>query len=280
LSLTLGIDAGGTKLAAGLVDITTGRVLNRRVTPTQPSRGGDAVLADCLELARAVARGHAPDGACVAVPELVTIDGEIKTCECWDWRGWNLGELFAEFGPVRVDSDVRVAALAEATHGAGQGFSSFIYLTIGTGVSYTLVVDGSPWGGARGNALIVGAPPVELIASGPQLARRGDRPRAEDVLNDAPDGPAVDEVARILGAELARLVNALDPEATLIGGGLGLAHPFTQKLIKHTRPLIYAEDTRQLPILPAGLGTDAGIVGAALSVARHSRGRRVKPLKR
>jgi glucokinase len=153
----------------------------------------------------------------------------------------------------------------------GRRFSSFVYMTIGTGLSYTLVIDGIPWSGARGNALVVGAPPVELIASGPQLARRGDRQGAEDVLGSASDSPLVDEVARALGAELARLINALDPQAALIGGGLGLAPSFTQKLIEHARPLIYADDTRQLPLLPAGLGNDAGIVGATLSVARPTR---------
>jgi len=114
---------------------------------------------------------------------------------------------------------------------------------------------------------------VELIASGPQLARRARKPQAEDVLASALDDPVVDEAACILAAELARLINALDPEAAVIGGGLGLARPFTQKLMSHTRPLIYAEDTRELALLSAALGNDAGIVGAALSVAGQASSR-------
>jgi predicted NBD/HSP70 family sugar kinase len=137
-------------------------------------------------------------------------------------------------------------------------------------VSYTFVIDGKPWTGERGNAITVGAPLVELVASGPQLARRGGRTRAEEVLRDTPDDPIVDEVARTLAGELARLINALDPAAAIIGGGLGLALAFAQRLTDHTRPLIYAQDTRQLPIVSAGLGKDAGIVGAALAVARES----------
>jgi glucokinase len=270
VSVAIGIDAGGTKLAAGLVDVSTGDVVRRRVAQTDRARGADAILSDCLELATTVAGDDTPDGICIAVPELVTPAGEIRTCESWDWRGWDLGERFAQFGAVRVESDVRAAALGEALLGAGASFASFVYLTIGTGVSYTFVIDGKPWTGERGNAITVGAPLVELVASGPQLARRGGRTRAEEVLRDTPDDPIVDEVARTLAGELARLINALDPAAAIIGGGLGLALAFAQRLTDHTRPLIYAQDTRQLPIVSAGLGKDAGIVGAALAVARES----------
>jgi glucokinase len=271
VSLVVGIDAGGTKLAAGLVDTTVGRVLDRRQASSDPARGGAAVLADCLALARAVVGSQPADGVGIAVPELVSQEGEITTHDNWDWRGWDLRSAFAHFGSVQVESDVRAAALGEAKLGAGKEFASFIYMTIGTGVSHTFVIEGTPWTGARGNAIVVGAPLVELVASGPQLARLTGKARAEDVLATAADAPAVGEVARTLASELARLINALDPEAALIGGGLGLAPEFTSRLIEMTRPLIYAEDTRQLAILPAALENNAGLVGAALAVDHRPR---------
>jgi glucokinase len=263
MSLVVGIDAGGTKLAAGLVDVPSGRLIRRREVPAHPHRGGQAVLADCVALARVVAAGQV-DGIGLAVPELVAPDGRITSAATWDWRGWDLASSFAGIGPVRVESDVRAAATAEARLGAGKGRSSFLYLTIGTGVSHTFVVDGTPWPGARGNAIVVGAPLVEWSASGAALAARADKARAEDVLACAADDAIVDDVARTLAIELARLVNALDPEVVIIGGGLGLACAFRLRLTALAREHIYASGTRDLSILAAALGSDAGVVGAAL----------------
>jgi len=265
-SCLAGIDAGGTKLAAGLVDVQAGRVLRRCERPTEPARGGAAILADCAALAREVSGGQAA-GVGLGVPELVSAGGQVTSAASWDWRGCDLTAAFAGTGPVHVESDVRAAALAEARFGAGRGRSSFVYMSIGTGVSHTLVVASQPWRGARGNALVVGAPLVELSAGGAALAARAGRARAEEVLASAADQALVADVARELAAELARLVNALDPEAVVIGGGLGLNPDFRRCLAGLTRPDIYAADTRDLDIVPAALGRDAGIIGAALAAA-------------
>jgi glucokinase len=264
MSRVVGIDAGGTKLAAGLVELPSGKLIRRREVPANPARGGNAVLADCIALAQEVAAGQA-DRIGIAVPELVTPDGRIASAATWDWREADLASAFARIGPVRVESDVRAAAAAEARLGAGQGLSSFLYLTIGTGVSHTFVLDGRPWPGARGNAIVVGAPPVEWSASGAALAARTGKARAEDVLGCAQDEAVVDDVSRTLAVELARLVNALDPETVIIGGGLGLVPEFRLRVTALAREHIYATGTRSLPIVGAAFGRDAGIVGAALA---------------
>lgn len=271
----VGIDAGGTKLAVGLVDVLAGTVTRRRQMLTGPARGAAAILADCLVLARGVSAGQdqgkggsQPVG--LGVPELVSSGGRITSAATWDWRSCDLSAAFADIGPVHVESDVRAAAIAEARFGAGRGLSSFLYLTIGTGVSHTLVANGKPWRGARGNAIIVGAPLVELSASGAALAARAGKARAEDVLASPAGRDLVEDVTRTLAAELARLVNALDPEAVIIGGGLGLAEAFRLRLSELTREGIYSPATRGLPILSAGLGRDAGIIGAALATWEDS----------
>lgn len=269
MSVVVGIDAGGTKLAAGLVRMPTGKILNRQESATRRERGGLAVLADCVALAEAVAGTEPLAGVGLGVPELVGTGGFVTTSDNWDWRETDLASAFSRLGPLRVESDVRAAALAEARFGAGRGLGSFVYLSIGTGVSHTFVIDGVPWPGARGNALVVGAPLVETLASGPRLAALAGKARAEDVLNSGTDDAVVDAVTELLAGELARLINALDPEAALIGGGLGLAPAFRERLIEKTRPLIYAERTRELSMCPAALGRDAGIVGAALAAHRH-----------
>lgn len=262
----VGVDAGGTKLAAGLVDSVSGRIIRRRQVPTDPRRGGQAVLADCLALAREVAGGQT-HGIGIGVPELVSPDGEITSAATWDWRECDLASAFADLGPLHVESDVRAAATAEARLGAGRGLSCFLYMTIGTGVSHTFVIDGSPWPGARGNAIVVGAPLTEWSASGAALAARTGQARAEDVLGSPQHQAVVDDVARTLAIELARLVNALDPEAVVIGGGLGLAPAFRRRVTELCREYIYASRTRSLDIVGAALGRDSGLVGAALAAA-------------
>ncbi len=266
-SLVIGIDAGGTKLAVGLVDADEGQILERRETPTERHRGGQAVLEDCLELLSEVSGGRQIAAIGAGVPELVSLEGKIQTAENWDWRDDQFRLAFAEIAPLHVESDVRAAALAEARFGAGRALSSFLYLTIGTGVSHTFVVNGLPWRGARGNAIVTGAPPVELAASGAALAKQARRSSGKEVLASPADEPLVEVAAQVLGTELAALVNALDPEAVIVGGGLGLAPGFMERVVGRMRPQIYAASTRDLAVRPSGLGVDAGVIGAALSAA-------------
>jgi glucokinase len=265
VSLIVGIDAGGTKLAAGLVDVRDGSLLERRAVPTARQRGGDAVLADCVALAREVAGANAVEAIGIGVPELVSPGGRIETAANWDWRDGRWRPALETIAPVHVESDVRAAALAEARFGAGRDLPSFLYVTVGTGISHAFVMAGKPWPGARGNAIVSGAPPVEEVASGTALARAAGKPRAEDVLSSPADEPLVQAAAQALGLELARLVNAFDPDAVVIGGGLGLDAGFRDRVVAWMRPAVYAESTRDLAVRPGELGADAGVVGAALA---------------
>lgn len=265
MSLAIGIDAGGTKLAAALVDVCEGRAFDHCVRPTRREQGGDAVLADCVELAKRAAGAQAVAWIGLGVPELVSPEGAITSAANWDWRDGRWQAALGAIAPVRVESDVRAAALAEARFGAGQGLSSFLYVTIGTGVSHSFVIDGTPWRGARGNAIVSGAPPVEIVASGSALAARAGKGRAEDVLAAAEDEAIVEDAVLALGIELGRLVNALDPEAVLIGGGLGLTPGFSDRIAALMRPQIYAETTREVPVLRSSLGVSGGVIGAAVA---------------
>jgi glucokinase len=263
--LVVGIDAGGTKLAVALVDVGAGRILNRRDVPADRYRGGNAVLADCVNLAKEVAGGRTIAAVGLGVPELVSLNGQITSAVNWDWRDGSWKPAFASIAPVHVESDVRAAALAEARLGAGRELSSFLYVTIGTGVSHTFVMGGRVWPGARGNAIVFGTPSVEEVASGSALAARAGKARAEDVLASPGDEAIVESAVLAIGLELARLVNALDPEGVVIGGGLGLAGGFVERLIARMRPEVYADTTRDIVILPAALDINAGVIGAALA---------------
>jgi glucokinase len=290
----LGIDVGGTKIAAGIVDPATGALIRRETIATEPARGGATVLADTLELARRLieAAGRRITRIGVGVPQLVDNAGRIRSAYNFDWTDLPVRERLSTLAPTTIESDVRAAARAEASFGAGKGRRIFIYVTIGTGISYCLVVDGRPHAGANGFAIHfassalhvpceacghINAPILEELASGPALsaayARRTGRSvgGAADLLAAATSGDAIatdiiTAAARQLGPLVALVVNMLDPEAVVLGGGLGLAEgPYREQLIASTRTHIWAAPCRDLPILPATLGVDAGLIGAALA---------------
>ena len=296
----IGIDVGGTKIAGGVVDLAAGQVLLRRRAPTLPQRGGQAVLDDAVQMAHALAQEAAQQqltigGVGVGICELVSPQGEITSANLVDWRALPVQQRFSEIAPTVVESDVRASALAEARYGAGQRFSLFAYITVGTGISSTLVQEGRPFAGARGNALVLATMPLttrcdrcgallnpvlEEIASGPALVaaynrQGGSAQRAEEVMAAAQAGdPLANEVVAFagesLGNSVAFLVNVLDPEAVVVGGGLGMAGGlYWERMVAATRAHIYAGDTRELPILQAALGVDAGLIGAAAALVAH-----------
>lgn len=258
----IGIDVGGTKIAAGLVDGATGRVLRRRQLATCPERGGEAILADCAGLAAELGGEGLPVG--IGICELVDLDGRPASAQTVDWRDLDLDGAVGGTG-VTLASDVRAAALAEARFGAGKGRSSFLFAVVGTGASVCLVLDGQPHHGERGYAVVLGAPPVEAVSSGPALARAAGRERAEDVLADPAHAALVDERAAALGEVLAVLANALDPSLVVLGGGLGAEPAFRSRIAASCQALLAYPPAGGLEIVGTHLGTDGGLIGAALT---------------
>jgi len=266
-TLAVGIDVGGTKLAAALVDLDAGRAAGPiAVRPTRPDRGGRAVLADCADLAREVAGGRRIAAVGLGVPEVVDPEGAIRTTETVDWRTADLAAAFDGLGPVHVESDVRAAAIAEARHGPAR---DFLYVSVGSGISHCLVGGGRPRVGARGSAINTGAPLVERWAGGIALARRSGHARAEDALADPAAAAIVENGATRLGEVLAVLVNALDPGAVVFGGGLGLAAPYRNKVVAVMRAALYDDAVRDLPVRAAILGAEGCVTGAALAAAQR-----------
>ncbi len=292
----IGIDLGGTKIAAGLVQLPAGRVIAKAIIPTAPERGGSAVLQDTVTLARRLQAQatRIPSQICgigVGICELVNLEGEIKSDYLIKWQGLDAQQALAAIAPTRFESDARAPALAEARYGAGLPYRNFIYLTIGTGISYCLVLDGKPYAGAHGNAIIAASGllssdceacgasldrSLEEYASGPALVARYNRQSGEELSNGAEVTAAAaagNEIAKAIlssaGAALGNtagfLINALDPQALIVAGGLGLAGGlYWDSFVASTQRRIWAPEHRALPIIPAGLGLDAGMVGAAL----------------
>ncbi len=297
----LGIDVGGTKIAAGLVVFPEARVLERRQVPTRPDRGGARVLDEVEHvagelLAAAEARGTKVAGIGVGICELVSPGGRILSAHSLDWRDQPVVDRLSALAPAKLEADVRAAAWAEARFGAGRSFSSFLYVTIGTGIASCLVLEGRPYTGARGAAGTMGSSSqgflceqcgwtqqrtLEEFAAGPALVSRLNQRRPGmaqnglEVMAAAHSGQAeavavVRSAGAALGVALGQLVNVLDPEAVIIGGGLGLAEGgYWNALVEATRRQIWSDVHRDLPLLRALTGPDAGLIGAAWSVAKR-----------
>jgi predicted NBD/HSP70 family sugar kinase len=296
----IGLDVGGTKIAGGVVT-PAGVVRCKRVIATEPQRGGEAVLSRTVKLAEellheAATMGLKTDGVGLAVPELVDLEGNLTSSSTIDWRGITVRDRFSHLGPAWIEADSRAAALGEALFGAGLPFKLFFYVTVGTGIGSCLVQDRHPYAGARGSAGTLASSPLtstcskcgeivtpvlEEIASGPALVKRYNQAsgrrvlRSEDVLAAAAAGDATAiqvtaSAGEALGATVGLLVNVLDPEAVIVGGGLGMADGlYWTRFVNSARNHIWSGTNRSLPILQAGCGVDAGLVGAAASVWRR-----------
>ena len=201
VTLAIGIDVGGTKIAAGLVDTDDRGACEarfERVTRPRARRHRR-----CWPTASRMARGSQPGAG--GVPDR---HGRVRARRP---RGPHAARRRRSTG-ARSTSRARSRAsarpwsratcapprVAEARFGGGRGVEELLYVTVGTGISCCLVLGGRAYAGARGNAICFGAPPVEEAASGLALAAAGGRERAEDVLAD----PALDGVVEAAAAAL------------------------------------------------------------------------------
>ena len=281
--VALGVDIGGTKTRAALVD-ASGAVLAIDETPTGGVPQADPGLRSSLLVAQVLAaRAHSLDcrvtGVGVGVPEFVEPDGRLHSSLVIAWDEQPL-DLFSVIGPTVVESDVRCGAIAESSLGAGRGVDSMLYVSVGTGISCALVIAGRPWAGQRGEAISLGEFPVdraadavsistlEEFASGGAIGRRyGDGLSGREVVALASQGDAraagiVDSAAIALGAALSWAVSLVDPQIIVLGGGLGTSGgSWFERVQERYRSL---GSPGIPPIELAQLGADSGVIGAAL----------------
>jgi glucokinase len=277
--------------------------LSKRVIPTLPQRGGEAVLEDALALAASlqqegIAAGRNVSAIGIGVAELVDLNGNVTSAQTIPWRGTPVQKRFTEIAPAIVEADSRAAGFCEAKYGAGRDHRIFLYVTVGTGIGSSLVIDGIPYAGARGSSGTLASGPLttrctdcgamlrpvlEQIASGPALVSRYNELAAT---NKAQHGAEVLAAARAgdphaiavvrtageaLGATVGLMVSMLDPAAVVVGGGLGTAGGlYWESFVTSTRQHIWSDTNRGLPMVTARYGSDAGFVGAAaLALQRY-----------
>jgi glucokinase len=298
--ITVGVDIGGTKTAAGIVT-AEGAVGPLTTVATPVHAGPDAVLQAAIDAARRTLadwHGDRVTGCGIGTAGMVGPGGIISSATDLipGWTGTDVRGGFADaLGlPVVVLNDVQAVAVGECVRGAGAGFGDVLVVAVGTGIGGALVYGGRLVTGRTGAAGSVGHLPVpapyesrcscgrrnhlEAFSSGPAIADRYARLSGEpvdlpEIARRALSGDAValeviDQAGEVLGTALGGLVNVTDPDVVVIGGGVAamaglLATPVKRGLAAEALP---GPDHVELRF--AALGSSAAVVGAALA-ARH-----------
>jgi len=312
--LVVGVDVGGTKVAAGLVD-SGGQIVKHVRTPMSSNGtaadGLAAVTAAVDSLLKAnddvrpLVKGI---GICAPGPLDPQTGMVINPPNLPCWRNFPLARTVSELYslPVKVDNDANAAALAEAQWGAGRGFRNVFYATIGTGIGTGIVFDGRIYHGRTGAAGEGGHVSIdytgprcrcgklgciEALAAGPAIAERArlklaTAPARESILRDLAHGDVsavssemvwqasaegdafardiVHEEIQLLAYWLGNIVDLLDPDVVIIGGGVGtMLNPYFGEMKDRLPQCCVNSRCQEIPILKARYGADAGIAGGA-----------------
>lgn len=295
----IGLDVGGTKVLAGVVD-DDGTVLRTIRLSSRVAPGDVQALEDVLTTAVERLRSDGPvDGVGLAAAGFVDAAGDaVAFAPHLPWRDDPVRpRLAARWGvPVALENDATCAAWAEVEHGVLAGVDHAVLVTVGTGIGGGLVVGGHVVRGAGGMAGEFGHVRVvpdghacpcglrgcwERYASGSALLREAGPAYADGPAVTAAarsgDGAALEAFASVgswLGVGLAGLVATLDPRVVAVGGGVSAAGdllllPAREALVTH---LVGAGHRRAPELVLARHGELAGVVGAAAVVRRVVRG--------
>jgi glucokinase len=310
----IGVDVGGTKVAAGLVD-RDGKILSQVRQPMvargEPEAALKAVTAAIDSLSSEIPEANPKFqgiGLCAPGPLDPQTGVVINPPNLPCWRNFPLAAKIAEIYrvPVKLDNDANAAALAETRWGAARGYRYVFYATIGTGIGTGIVLDGRIYHGYTGAAGEGGHMSIdyrgpvcgcgkhgciEAFAAGPAIGTRararlaGEQSRQsvmldfvhgkiEDVTSEtvgrafaAGDSLAreiLQETAGLLTAWLSNVVDLLDPDVLVMGGGVAaMLGPFFDE-IKHGLPQWCVNPgASEIPLRMAHYGADAGIAGGA-----------------
>jgi len=320
----IGVDIGGTKIAAGTVG-PTGEIRHRVRTPMFSNDGAaaglaavksaiDAVIAESAKT-EGLASTPAAIGICAPGP-LDPINGVVlNPPNVLCWRNFPLAaEVSRIFNvPVKVENDANAAALAETIWGAGRGFQNVFYATIGTGIGAGIVMGGRIYNGRTGAAAEGGHMSIdyrgplcgcgkpgciEVLASGHAIARRArakvtaDPARGSALLKlaggkiDAISGHMIgeafsagDAIARetlmetvdLLAIWLSNVVDLLEPDVIIIGGGASLLlRPLFGDIHRRLCEFSIIQRCQEIPLLKARYGADSGIAGGAALCSENS----------
>jgi glucokinase len=281
--IVLAVDIGGTKLAAALVDVSTAAILHRDRAATDRADPWQALVGLLgATLAAARAGGLAPVAVGVGCGGPMEPGGRtVSPLNIVAWRGFPLRSRLEDLTalPVAIDNDAKALALAEGWCGAAAGVSDYLAMVVSTGVGGGIVLGGELLDGASGNAGHVGHVVVEpggracacggsgcleAEVSGTAIAAVTGRPAAEASLLIR------ERCGRLTGRAVASVAALLDLRLAVVAGSvaLGYGSTFFESAQRELDRACRIEYARGITIVPAGLGSDGPLVGAA-AVARR-----------
>ncbi|WP_129632191.1 ROK family protein [Candidatus Oscillochloris fontis] len=302
MKYVIGVDIGGTQLRCALIN-SAGAILAHTRTRSHADQGPAAVIGRVLDLIAQIQAQVPSNGQVLGIGvgapgPLDPEQGIIFAAP--NMPGWNqipLRDTLAQSTglPVWVDNDANAAALGEWRFGAGHHAHHLVYVTVSTGIGGGVIIADRLLHGRLGAATEVGSillDPARVtrwedLASGSALGRAAaaampDHPQsllhtlaspttitaahvaqaaaAHDVLATQ----LMQREAHLLGIGFASLLHLFSPEVLLVGGSVILENP---TLLEQARTIAYAHVLtdlyREVPILPASLGDEAGVIGAA-----------------
>lgn len=291
-----GIDLGGTKIEGAVVDSQDPRLVRCRLrVPTEGAKGYEHIVG---QIAKLVAQmedavgGKRPAVIGFGTPGAVEpASGVMKNSNTVCLNGRTLGaDISHRLGAeARLANDANCFALAEAQFGVARGKRMVFGVILGTGVGGGLVIDGQAWNGLHGIGGEWGHNPMreeyapcfcgqkgcnETVFAGPALeryyeSRSGAALKLPDIARRAKEGDrsAVETLERLrtkLGEALAVLINILDPDAIVFGGGVGnLDLIYSPEMRAAVLPHLFNPELKTAFLRPI-LGDSAGVFGAAL----------------
>ncbi len=304
-----GVDVGGTTVKMGFFD-TEGNLLEKWEIPTRTEEGGKNILPDVAASIldkikeREVSREEII-GVGIGAPGPIDGKGTVYNAVNLGWGTFSIKNELQSLLNISVEAgnDANVAALGEMWKGGGQGHSSLVAVTLGTGVGGGIIADGRILSGATGAAGEIGHIHVmdgetercncgnygclEQYTSATGIVRLAKRRLAKDdkpstlrnhqeisaktVFDAVKEGDELavevaEQFGEILGKALADIAGVVNPEIFVIGGGVSKAGPILLDFIqKNYTPYVFAGSRGALFAL-ATLGNDAGIYGAAKMV--------------
>jgi glucokinase len=281
--LALAVDIGGTKMAAGLVDLD-GSLVERALRPTRASSGPDDaedLWNDLAGLVEEVA-GRVGTGDHLVVCGIgcggpMSLGGEeVSPLNIAGWRAFPLRARLAGLTglPTFVDNDAKALALGEGWVGAAVGSANYVALVVSTGIGGGIVIDGRLLNGRLGNAGHIGHVVVvpdgracpcgsrgclEAEASGTALAALTGEPAP------AASPEWVERTGTLVGRALATVVVLLDLSLAVVSGSvaLGFGEPFFRAAQAEMDVLCRIEFARGARVVPGGLGDRGPLIGAA-----------------
>lgn len=297
MAYAVGIDIGGTKTAIALVN-EKGETIEKEVIPTDTALSPEEMIGLMIDkvdelLTRSNFTVEGIDGIGIGVPGPIDLNkGEVANApNLPKWKNTPIVPLFMERFNTKVvlANDANAAALGEKWLGAAKDSQHFIYITISTGIGGGFFTDGKLFNGSKGNAAEVGhmvieyGGPVcgcgqkgcfEAVASGTAIARDGSAIygktlTTKEVFDLYKNGdpkmvPYVEDVFNKIGAGITSLVNLLEPEMVVLGGGVtNVGEPLFSAVANYVKKYAISVSGKQTRIVPSELSQDTGVMGAA-----------------